>query len=346
MGDSPIEPSKPLPPEICAAAGRSWRLFPVKAKEKQPLMKGWPEAATSDIEQLEAWAHHYPACNWGLVTGPASGLFVVDLDGDDGLNWMKACVDDGLSWPKSWTVKTARGLHCYFEWPVGKTIRNSAGRLAAGVDIRGQNGYVLVSPSTHPTGTRYQTVNESFPVSPAPDWLLALLLEPPAKSSKMKVEQEFNCLPKGRRNDGLTRLGGYLRRKGASQTEIENALLDANARRCIPPLPEDEVTRIAASVARYAAGGPDPLEQAWKAVQAAGTPEGYNGFLRLVQALQSARQGREIALPLVRLGKLFGVHYTAVAQWRKKAVATGLLEPAGQYIAHRRAGTYFFRQRL
>jgi hypothetical protein len=309
-------------------------------------MKGWPEAATSDIEQLEAWAHHYPACNWGLVTGPASGLFVVDLDGDDGLNWMKACVDDGLSWPESWTVKTARGLHCYFEWPAGKTIRNSAGKLAAGVDIRGQNGYVLVSPSTHPTGTRYQTVNESCPVSPAPEWLLALLLEPPAKSPKMKVEPKFNCLPEGRRNDGLTRLGGYLRRKGKSQTEIEAALQDANIHRCTPPLPENEVSGIAASVARYEPGGPDPLETAWTACCAVETPKGMTGFIALAQALQQARTDQTIALPLVRIGKLFGVHYTAVAQWRKKAVATGLLEPAGQYIAHRRAGTYLFRERL
>lgn len=340
------EPAEPLPPEICAAAGRSWRLFPVKAKEKPPLVKNWPEAATSDIEQLEAWAHHYPACNWGLVTGTASGLFVVDLDGDNGLEWLKACVDDGLSWPESWTVKTARGLHCYFEWPTGKTIRNSAGKLAAGVDIRGQNGYVLVPPSIHPTGTRYQTVNESCPVSPAPDWLLALLLEPPAKSPKMKVEQEFNCLPEGRRNDGLTRLGGYLRRKGESQMKIEAALQEANIRRCVPPLPETEVSGIAASVARYELGGPDPLEQAWKSLQATGMPGGYNGFLQLARALQDARQGREIALPLVRIGGLFGVHYTAVAQWRKKAVATGLLEPTGQYIAHRKAGTYLFRERL
>jgi putative DNA primase/helicase len=344
--ESRNEPAQPLPPEICAAAGRSWRLFPVKAKEKLPLVKGWPEAATSDIAQLEVWAHHYPACNWGLATGTASGLFVVDLDGDTGLGWLKARIDDGLDWPESWAVKTARGFHCYFEWPAGKTIRNSAGKLAAGVDIRGQNGYVLVPPSTHPTGTRYQTVNESCPVVPAPAWLLAVLLEPPAKSPKMKVEPKFNCLPEGQRNDGLTRLGGYLRRKGESQTEIEAALQDANICRCIPPLPESEVSGIAASVARYEPGGPDSLEQAWESLQATGMPKGYSGFLQLAKALQNARQSQKIALPLVRIGELFGVHYTAVAQWRKRAVATGLLEPADQYIPHRRAGTYLFREGL
>jgi hypothetical protein len=75
-------------------------------------------------------------------------------------------------------------------------------------------------------------------------------------------------------------------------------------------------------------------------------PGGYNGFLQLAKALQDARQGLKIALPLVRIGELFGVHYTAVAQWRKRAVATGRLEPADQYIPHRRAGTYLFRERL
>jgi hypothetical protein len=40
------------------------------------------------------------------------------------------------------------------------------------------------------------------------------------------------------------------------EQEIEAALLVANANRCLPPLPDDEVQRIAASIARYPAGDP------------------------------------------------------------------------------------------
>ena len=45
-----------LPPEIKAAASRGWRLFPVEAEGKQPLVKEWQTIATSDLARLEAWA--------------------------------------------------------------------------------------------------------------------------------------------------------------------------------------------------------------------------------------------------------------------------------------------------
>ena len=34
-------------------------------------------------------------------------------------------------------------------------VRNSAGRIAAGIDVRGEGGYVLAPPSVHPSGRRY-----------------------------------------------------------------------------------------------------------------------------------------------------------------------------------------------
>jgi putative DNA primase/helicase len=60
------------------------------------------------------------------------------------------------------------------------------------------------------------------------------------------------AFPEGQRNAGLTQLAGTMRRKGMGQAAIEAALLAENNARCNPPLPEDEVRRIAASVARYA----------------------------------------------------------------------------------------------
>jgi len=331
--------SNPLPLEIVTSARRGWRLFPCRGKT--PLIKGWPQKGTCDVSQLQAWAAQFVNCNWAATTGPESGFFVVDLDGFVGLDWLRTQVDAGNELPETMTIRTARGTHLYFTWPAGSNIRNSAGKLANGVDIRGAGGYVIHPPSVHPDGIQYAVVDDSCPVSPVPPWLLELLCESaPASAKPHAAMPSFEIIPEGRRNDTLTRKGGYLRRRGLGQAEIEAELLQANQLKCSPPLPDAEVSGIAASVAKYPVGSLDPLETAWNAVQALGTASRYSAFIALAQALQAARPGFPVALPLKRIAALFGVHFTSVQQWRKKAVATGLLEPVGQYVAHRKAGTY------
>jgi hypothetical protein len=61
----------------------------------------------------------------------------------------------------------------------------------------------------------------------------------------------------GGRNTHLTSWGGKLRRDGASEGEIADALLALNQTLCSPPLPEREVRVIAQSVARYPVGEGD-----------------------------------------------------------------------------------------
>jgi hypothetical protein len=63
-------------------------------------------------------------------------------------------------------------------------------------------------------------------------------------------------IPEGGRNHTLTKLGGAMRRQGATEHEIHAALGAANAQRCVPPLSDAEVRSIAASMARY-----EPKEQ-------------------------------------------------------------------------------------
>ena len=58
-------------------------------------------------------------------------------------------------------------------------------------------------------------------------------------------------IPEGERNNTLASLAGSLRRRGLSEEVIERTLLEVNRAQCDPPLGEDEVKRIARSVARY-----------------------------------------------------------------------------------------------
>jgi hypothetical protein len=66
-----------------------------------------------------------------------------------------------------------------------------------------------------------------------------------------KVSQDCERIPAGRRNDTLTSMAGAMRREGMSEAAIVAALMAENRQRCDPPLPEEEVTRIAVSIARY-----------------------------------------------------------------------------------------------
>ncbi len=56
----------------------------------------------------------------------------------------------------------------------------------------------------------------------------------------------------GSRNATLASLAGSMRRRGMAGPAILAALTAENSTRCVPPLPDDEVARIAASVSRYA----------------------------------------------------------------------------------------------
>ena len=67
----------------------------------------------------------------------------------------------GCHLPDTYTVKTGGGgQHLYFLWPEGAGVRNSAGKIAPGLDVRGHGGYVVAPPSLHASGARYE-VNES-----------------------------------------------------------------------------------------------------------------------------------------------------------------------------------------
>jgi hypothetical protein len=230
-------------------------------------------------------------------------------------------------------------MHFYFAYPATGTIRNSTGKLGAGLDVRGEGGYVLIPPSTHPSGASYEWASANLQLAPAsaPVWLLEIVT-----SAARPVVQaaEVGIIPVGRRNDTLTRAGGYLRRKGLSRAEIENDLLERNARRCSPPLPEAEVRGIAVSVSRYPLGGPDPLEQAWHATEGQSYKSSYERFVALSCQLQLVRPGQPVALPLERIAALLRCDWTLVRRHRKRAVLAGLIHRVSDYIPHRRAAQY------
>jgi len=257
-----------LPPEIAAAAGRGWHILPVQTRGKLPLVNGWPEDATSDIARLEAWQHRYPACNWGLATGAASGLVVIDVDGAEGRASLADLERQGFTLPATITVTTGRsdgGEHRYYRLPSGVDIRNDqSGKIGAHVDVRGTGGFVVCPPSIHASGRQYRFIDLSAPVAELPGWVIErLTVRPPMPTAPAQASPQ--AVGKGSRTNTLVSLAGTMQRRGMSLEAITAALLAENAAKCNPPLPEEKVKSIAADIVkRYPAGEPDmPLLDEW-----------------------------------------------------------------------------------
>jgi hypothetical protein len=148
---------------------------------------------------------------------------------------------------------TARGRHIFFLCP-GRPVRNSAGKLAPGVDVRGDGGYVLAPPSIHPTGKAYcWSVDSARTFAAAPDWLVTLIAKPASGARASTQPSEWRELVKGvaegARDCTAARLAGYLLRRRIDPFVVLELLHSWNATRCTPPLPEKDIERIIESIA-------------------------------------------------------------------------------------------------
>src|SRR5215813_8570990 len=148
-------------------------VFPCLKRDKRPAVANGVNAATTNAEIIQQWWRQLPAANIGVATGKPSGIFVVDVDGVDAEAELRKLEAQHGALPPTIEVITARGRHVYFKMPAAP-IRNSAGKLGPGLDIRATGGYVLAPPSIHPTGRRYAwSVDGAGVIADAPTWLLA-----------------------------------------------------------------------------------------------------------------------------------------------------------------------------
>ena len=139
------------------------------------------------------------------------------------------------------------GLHFHFR-SNGREVRNSAGKLGPGLDVRGDGGYVLLPGSRLEAGP-YRWAIQTLEEAPLPEALFAKLSS--RTPDCFDTSGDGDQIPAGKRNATLTSMAGAMRRRGMSDLAIAAGLLAENASRCRPALPEAEVRAIAASIGRY-----------------------------------------------------------------------------------------------
>jgi hypothetical protein len=224
-------------------------VLPIRQGSKVPLTPHGVKDATRDEATIRAWWSRWPEAAVAIACGSKSGgLVVLDCDAAEFV-WTLENACGPL--PETFTVATGRGSHRYFV--ACEPIRTQ--RIAPHLELRAEGAYVLAPPSLHPNGARYRAINNADP-APLPDALRHLLRALPAKLAATSASSTpaADKISEGTRNSTLTSLAGSMRRRGMAATAIGAALLEENIACCTPPLPEDEVRRIAASVALYKPG--------------------------------------------------------------------------------------------
>lgn len=229
---------------------KGFSVIPVDRKTKKPLLESWKEYQTrpATAEEIRTWWKHWPSANVAIVTGAVSGLIVVDIDGPEG----EASLQGGHI-PPTPMATTGKGRHIYFKHP-DSHVPNAV-RLLPGVDLRGDGGYVIVPPSIHASGRRYEWADclglDDVPLAEPPAWLFDLL-KPQVSSEKPKLNpvQVLAGVPEGERDNTLFRYACRLRQQGLTKEEATRLVLEAAAN-CQPPFPEREALAKVESAWRY-----------------------------------------------------------------------------------------------
>jgi bifunctional DNA primase/polymerase-like protein len=244
------------PIEALNLAQQGLVVFPV-LENKAPACPHGFKHATCDRAGVEHLWRHYPGPLVGVPTGEVTRIDVLDIDPRHGGDrWLEV---ERYRVPITRQHRTrSGGLHLLFRHRAG--IRNSAGRIAPGVDVRGTGGYVIWWPAA---GLLVENANI---IADWPGWLLEVLAPKPHTRSvsasivsgdgyaiaalRLAVDAVVSAAP-GTRNDVLNReafgLFRFVESGELDPQQIVNALAAAGL---AAGLPESEVRRTLQSAMR------------------------------------------------------------------------------------------------
>ena len=251
-----VLPCRPL--TFVDETGKKWNA-------KAPLTNKGVHDATDDVNQIDRWWHwsRYPDAFIGVPTGLKNGFWVLDVDPkNDGITELKKLEAKLGPLPETYKVKTpSGGYHYYFKMPDGIEIKNDAtGKVATGIDVRGEGGYVIVPPSMRADGRSYEAVDNGFLPEQcefAPPWLIHLVTSDGSKKAFGKVAargwahrilarkcEEIATTDEGTRNETLNKVafhvGMLVGRGELDRGAAFDALVEA-ARKC--GLQDDEARK-------------------------------------------------------------------------------------------------------
>lgn len=246
-----------------AWAERGFPVFPLAANSKLPVHKGWQDVATSDPNLITLmWQDPVLGTPLDYNIGTlCTDRVVVDIDvkgGKDGLNQYATL---GGHYETLVVRTPTGGYHCYFD---GADSSNSP--IAADVDIRSHNGFV-VAPGSTIDGVEYTIVTDR-----APAWVpgnVEKLLRAPeerrandnaaAIDSEASIQAAINYLQsappaiEGSYGDGVTFVtAAHIVRELALSVDLAfNLIAEHWNPRCSPPWDVEELYLKVQNAAEY-----------------------------------------------------------------------------------------------
>ena len=171
---------------------------------KHPRTPHGLKDATTDPEQIREWFAKWPDSNVGIRTGLVSGIFVVDTDNYKDAFDRAAFIETigGLPDVIPYAETGGGGVHYIFEHPgEGFCVPPSTSKIGPGIDVKGDDGCVVVWPSTHASGNQYvwaTQISAAIRPAKASAKLLKLVAIRAATDAELKL---FHEATKGKLND-------------------------------------------------------------------------------------------------------------------------------------------------
>lgn len=275
-------------------------VFPCK-RSKQPYTRNGFKAASVSESSIRDWWERWPDANIGVPTGSRSNMLAVDIDPRNGGNESF----EGLIAKYGPLPKTAEqltgggGRHIIFRHPGFKL----AAKLADGIDLKGEGGYIIVAPSVHESEKVYRWGGLDGEAAllrraSAPDWLISAATKGSGapkhgKAPRQPPAHSGAAWHVGERNNRLTALAGGMRRLGLCVAAIREALQAENSSRCSPMLDPSEVDGIAESIGRYPEGDLGTFVPP-------GHDNAFSALLEVVRFTSDMREGRVLLFHVER----------------------------------------------
>ena len=206
-------------------------VLPVR-EDKRPACPGGFKSASKDAAEIAELWRKYPTPVIGIATGEVSDLAVLDLDvkHPKAIRWWRA--NEKLL-PNTRAFRTrSGGVHLHFRHAPG--VKCSTGRPVAGVDVRGDGGYII-----HWFSNGYAALDHA-PRALWPHWLTAEIWPPApprppvrpvtanaSESGIAALVAKVAGAPEGTRNGLLFWAAKRLAEKRLPARDIESMLLPA-----------------------------------------------------------------------------------------------------------------------
>jgi P4 family phage/plasmid primase-like protien len=125
------------------------------------------DKGTTDSTQIMAWYRQYEGCWWGILTGERSGITVIDVDRHNSQDGFKTLEEKGLTLISTMRQRTPHdGIHYIYKYNSQLPNKNN---IDIGIDVRNDNGFILIAPTTKENGKTYEFLDFIFEIDGLPD---------------------------------------------------------------------------------------------------------------------------------------------------------------------------------